>query len=692
MSVSNAEFRELSDAKMRLESLVAEINRHSYLYFVKDSPELTDFEFDAMIVELRNLEDRFPSLRSLDSPTMQVGGGVSELFAPIEHRSQMMSLDNVFDEVELMSWWQRLRKLLVARGELTDPRLFFELKIDGLAISITYSNGRLVQAATRGDGTVGEDVTHNVMTVSSIPKVLSQVNGRKLPSLLEVRGELYMAKASFEELNERQIADGKRTFANPRNSASGSLRQKDPRVTASRNLSFWAYQLGVMEGADIEFTTHSDTLAYLRDLGLPVNGNSELVDDIGSILGRCSSWKARRHELDYEIDGVVVKVDDLSLRSYLGSTTRAPRWAVAFKFPPEERETRLKEILVSIGKSGKATPFAVLEPVSVDGSTVSMATLHNEDQVLAKDVRPGDVVVIRKAGDVIPEVVGPVLSSRPEGIVRWEFPSRCPVCESALVRTPGEADHYCQNYYCPGQVTQRLMHFCSRVAMDIEGLGEGRIKQLFQASLVRDPADLYDLDVSDFLGLEGIQEKSALKFVAAIQASRSRPLSKVISGLAIPHVGAAAGEVLAHRYVRLSLLRSAIQSDLEEIEGIGPVIAESVVRYFLDPKREELIIRLIELGVGEAATEELLSRLDDSLSGMSFVVSGTLSGFSRERAEREIVVRGGKAVSSVSSKTTAVVVGISPGGSKLSKAEKLGVRLIDEDQFVKLLEDGVLPA
>jgi DNA ligase (NAD+) len=560
-----------------------------------------------------------------------------------------------------------------------------ELKIDGVAMSLRYERGRYVRAATRGDGRVGEDVTPNVATIEAIPE---RLKGKGLPDVLEVRGEVYMPVKAFEALNRRQVEAGLRTFANPRNSAAGSLRQKDAAITASRDLSFFAYQPGLLEGGP-RLRTHTETLEWLAGLGLPVNPEIRTVPTLDDVAGFCTGWLEHRHDLDYEVDGVVVKVDDLALRSELGVTSKAPRWAIAFKFPPEERTTRLLEILVSIGRTGKATPFGQLEPVFVGGSTVQVATLHNEDQVRAKDVRPGDVVVVRKAGDVIPEIVGPVLSERPEDLAAWRFPDRCPRCEQPLVRLDGESDTFCTNVDCPAQRLARIEHFASRGAMDIEGLGERTAVALLDRGLVHDPGDLYRLTEADLLSLEGFAAISARNLLGAIDASRSRPLANLLFGLNIRHLGQAGAELLARALGTLDAVRDASADELAAVDGVGPKIAASVAEFFSLPRNLEVVEKLRAAGVDLGRVEA--PSLPQVLVGSSVVVTGTLDGMSREAAEEAIKARGGKAPGSVSKKTTAVVIGREPGAAKVSKAEELGIPVLDEAGFAELLETGRLP-
>jgi DNA ligase (NAD+) len=668
------------DVVQRVEQLRAQIEHHNRRYYEQDDPEISDAEYDALLLELRALEEQHPDLVTPDSPTQRVSGVVSATFAPVVHRVPMMSLDNAFDRGELEAWGTR-----VMRAVGMVPTLVCEPKIDGLAISLRYERGRFVQAATRGDGRVGEDVTANVATIAVVPKRLP----KEAPEVLEVRGEVYMPEAAFEELNRRQEELGGRRFVNPRNSAAGSLRQKDPSITASRELAFWGYQLGEVVGGP-SFSSHHETLELLTALGLPVNPEIVTVDSLEGVVGYCRHWEEHRHDLGYEIDGVVVKVDDLAQRDALGFTSKAPRWAIAYKFPPEERTTLLKDIMVSIGRTGRATPFAMLEPVFVGGSTVGLATLHNEDQVRAKDVRPRDTVIVRKAGDVIPEVVGPVLSLRPDDSEPWVFPTTCPCpLRTTLVRLPGEADTRCVEAACPFQRDQRIIHFGSRGAMDIEGLGERTVMLLSRLGLVQDAADVYSLRAEDLLGQEGWGEVSVGNLLAAIEGSKSRPLPRLLTALGIKHLGPAAAEALAGVFGSLDAIMGASEADLATTGGVGQVIAASITRWFADEGNRGMIEKLRQAGVDFGRVE--VSRQPQVLAGKAVVVTGTLEGFSREEAEAAIKARGGKSPGSVSAKTFAVVTGHEPGASKLSKAESLGVPVVEEAGFRHLLETGELP-
>jgi DNA ligase (NAD+) len=674
----------------RIAELRTLVRYHNERYHALDEPEISDAEFDVLLRELRQLETDHPEFAVAESESDAVGAAAVTTFDPVIHRVPMTSLDNAMDEQELRAWGER-----VAKG-LGDEAVRFvcELKIDGLAISIRYENGVLVQAATRGDGKVGEDVTANVATIASLPKSLADA-----PEVVEVRGEIYMSITAFEKLkaereaeNIERISNGRAPLAvpvNPRNAGAGSLRQKDARITAKREMSMWSYQLGEVVGGP-EFTSHHATLDFLRTLGFPVNPEITIVNSIEEVLHFCHTWQERRHELGYEIDGIVIKVDDLAQRDQLGFTSRAPRWAIAFKFPPEEKHTLLLDIKVSVGRTGRTTPFAVLQPVFVGGSTVGMATLHNRDQVAAKDVRPGDTVVVRKAGDVIPEVVGPVLSKRPKDSTPWQFPTQCPCpLKSTLVKLDDVADTRCVEPGCPFQRDQRIIYFASRGGMDIEGLGERTVFALSDAGLVKDVGDLYSLTVEQLLTLEGFAELSAQNLVASIQASRTKPLPKLLTALGIKNLGPAASESLASHFGTLDAIAAASAEELASVDGVGGVIAASINAWFSASDNIAIIEKLraahVDFGRVEISTEP------QTLAGKAVVVTGTLNGYSREGAEEAIKARGGKSPGSVSAKTFAVVLGASPGASKVTKAEQLNIPILDEAGFSVLLETGELP-
>ena len=673
---------------VRVDELRAQIAHHNERYHTLDDPEITDADYDALVRELRQLEADHPDLVSEDSPTGLVGGAISAAFSPVSHRVPMMSLDNAMDADELRAWADRVTKGL----DGAVPTFVCELKFDGLAISLRYEHGRFVQAATRGDGRVGEDVTANVATIRDVPHVLPD----GAPEVVEVRGEVYMTRSSFEQLNERATAAGEKAFVNPRNSAAGSLRQKDPAITASRNLSFFSYQLGEVIGGP-EFTSHVAMLEFAAGLGFAVNSHVRTVHTIDEVAAHCLHWQDHRHDLDYEIDGVVIKLDDTAQRERLGVTSRAPRWAIAYKFPPEERTTLLRDIMVSVGRTGRATPFAVLEPVFVGGSTVGMATLHNQDQVAVKDVRPGDTVVVRKAGDVIPEVVGPVLSLRPKGSRPWVFPTHCPRCANPLVRPEGESDTRCVAPDCPAQRDQKIAYFASRGGMDIEGLGEQMVEKLTAAGLVRDPADLYSLTVEQLVELERIGPTSAQNLVDEIAKSKQRPLPKLLTALGVRHLGPAASLALTNEFHTLDAIVSKSVDELAAVEGVGEVIATTIVSWFGQEINRAYIDRLRAAGVNfgdpAAAVAAAAARaaIPQTLEGKAVVVTGTLANYNREQAEEAITSRGGKSPGSVSKKTFALVVGESAGASKLTKAESLGVPILDDLGFEHVLATGELP-
>jgi DNA ligase (NAD+) len=689
---------ELAPAE-RMRRLRGTIRHHAERYYNDPTgSEIPDADYDSLVDELMALEAEHAELGAEDSPTALVGAAPSGLFPPAPHSVPMMSLDKVVSFDEIIAWGNRAERLLGLSTEESAELVFVcEPKIDGLSISITYDGGKLVRAATRGDGRVGEDVTANVRTITAVPHELA-VDPSEVPGPIEVRGEVYLPLAAFADLNARQTAAELRLFSNPRNAAAGSLRQRDPEVTASRALSIWAYQLVVVGGAGGaagagaslgQPAHHSESLGTLSRLGLPVNPETKIVVGLHAVYDYCTDLQQRRHSLGYEIDGVVVKIDDISLHRRLGATSHAPRWAVAYKFPPEERSTLLDDIMVSIGRTGRATPFARLTPVRVGGSTVGLASLHNQDQVALKDVRPGDTVIVRKAGDVIPEVVGPVLSARPEGLPPWQFPVVCPACGGDLVRLPGESDTYCVNSDCPAQRVQRAAHFASRGAMDIEGLGEQRVSQLIGDGLIGDAADYYRLTSEQLEALEGFAQISARNLVAAIDASRNRPLPSLLVALGIRHVGPTVAHALSAGFGHLYGIMAAAEGELAAVDGVGPTIAASVARFFGVEANREFVERLRSGGVSFGS--QIASDLPQVLAGKSVVVTGSLEGWSREEAEEAITARGGKSPGSVSARTTAVVVGDSPGASKLTKAEQLGVPMLDEEGFRRLLDTGELP-
>lgn len=676
------------DPAARIDELRATLDHHAHAYYELDAPEIPDAEWDRLYHELVQLEAEHPQLVTADSITQRVGGATNTAFAPVTHTVPMMSLHNAFDLDELRGWNERVVRRLEDQAV---PQFAVELKFDGLAISLRYEDGVLVQGATRGDGRVGEDVTHNVRTIADIPQQLSGDH----PPVLEVRGEVYMRLSAFEQLNQRQRdeaeAAGKepKLYVNPRNTAAGSLRQIDAAVTADRALSFFCYQLGLVEGGP-ELGSHTETLAWLGSLGLPMNEHTAAFASIDAVEARVAEFQSMRHDLDYEFDGVVVKVDDLRLQAELGADAKAPRWAIAFKLPPEEQTTTLLDIEVSIGPSGRATPFAVLDPVFVGGVTVGTATLHNQDQVAAKDVRPGDTVIVRRAGDVIPEVLGPVLADRDPTSAPWVFPSDCPVCGEALVRDEAAAATNCVNFRCPRQVRGRIEHFAGRAAMDIEFLGEKSVDLFVSLGLLDDVADLYTLDFDRILELEGFKEKSVENLRNAIEASKARPLGNLLFGLRIPEIGQVNGQTLASAFGSMAAIQAASVEEIAAVDGFGQVIAEAVHAWFATDNATDLIARLHTAGLTMEAAQVDRSQ-EQTLEGHAVVVSGTLENFTRDGAKEAILQRGGKSPGSVSKKTLALVVGADPGASKVTKAEEAGVPVIDEAGFVHLLETGEVP-
>jgi DNA ligase (NAD+) len=668
----------------RVAWLRAELARHNDAYFNQDAPLIPDGDYDALARELRQLEAENPQLRDASSVSTAVGAPTSGVFSEVVHAEAMLSLDNVFDDEELRAWAMRCAKGL--DEEPSALSFAVEPKIDGLALSISYVDGQLTQAATRGDGQVGEDVTDNVRTITNVPLALpAGSRGR-----VEVRGEVFLAKSDFERLNERQRELGAKEFANPRNAAAGSLRQKDPAVTRSRPLSFLAYQLVDRDGA-LSFSRYVDTISQLGRWGFLTAHEMQLESGVDAMITRSDWFEEHRHDLTYEIDGVVIKVDDLAQRARLGFTSRAPRWAIARKLPPEERTTRLLAIEVSIGRTGRATPYAVLEPVVVAGSRVSMATLHNEDQVRAKDVRPGDLVIVRKAGDVIPEVVAAVVEAGAKRPKPWVFPTNCPECGAALVRVGRESDTYCVNPACPAQQLQQIIHFASRGALDIEGLGEQRVAQLLAEGLISDVADLFGLRVEALAPLEGFGELSATSLVEAIAGAKSAPLSRVLVGLGIRHVGPVAARELARAFGTYDALAQAPLEQIEAIDGIGPVIAASVHQNVREPENLERMARLADAGLALREPDRDAGPAK-TLEGRAVVVTGAVEGFTRDEAEAAIVARGGTSPGSVSKKTYCVVVGEAPGASKLTKARELGVAMVAASEFRRLLNTGTWTA
>jgi len=668
-----------ADPSARAAELRAALRHHDYRYHVLDDPEVSDAQYDALKRELTAVEEAHPELVTPDSPTQRVGAPPAAQFAPVTHRERMFSLDNAMAEAEVEAWQGRVERVLgrPAGGYACEP------KIDGLAVSLTYEQGRFVLGATRGDGTVGEDITANLRTIPALPLVLL---GEGHPEIMEVRGEVYMPADVFAELNEAQAEAGERLFVNPRNAAAGAVRQKDPAITATRRLSMWVYQMGFRRGGPA-LGSHHESLQWLRGLGLPVNPMSEQLPDLAGVLAYLRRAEGARHDLAYQTDGVVVKVDSLAEQRELGFTAKSPRWAIAFKYPPEEENTRLLAIEVNVGRTGAVTPYAVLEPVFVGGATVTNATLHNQDEIARKDLRVGDVVVVRRAGEVIPEVVGPVSSLRTGAERVWKMPARCPFCGSPIVRREGEAVARCTGgLACPSRLREYLFHFAGRGGMDIEGLGYKTIDMLLREGLIADPADVFSLTKESLISRERWGEVSVGNLLAAIDAARDRPLARLLTALGIPLVGGTVARVLARRFGSLDGLLGASEDELGSIDGIGPEIARSLRMWSADPESRRLVEKLRAAGVRLA--DEPAAGVDRSLlAGVTVVITGTLEGYSRDQARAAVEDRGGKVAGSVSRKTTAVVVGESPG-SKAQKAQELGVPTLDEAAFTRLLAEG----
>ena len=665
----------------RIEELRAEIREHNHRYYVLDDPVISDARFDDMLRELVALEAEHPELITPDSPTQRVGTRVGDMFAPVTHLRPMFSLDNAESREKVAAWETRMER------QLGRPPSGYvcELKIDGLAVVLTYRDGVLATGATRGDGAVGEDITANLRTIESIPL---RLRGSDIPAVLEARGEVYMPYSAFKALNERQAEEGKPLFTNPRNAAAGSVRMKDPAITAVRRLEIWVYQLGLVEGGP-ELSTHSETLDYMGSLGLRTNPASRTVPTIEDVYSYVDGAESDRHGMPYQTDGVVIKTDSLAEQDVLGYTAKAPRWAIAYKFPPEEQVTTLEDIMINIGRTGAATPFAVLDPVFVGGAMVGLATLHNEDQVAVKDVRIGDQVIVRRAGDVIPEVVGPIVSARTGRERKWSMPENCPFCGYPIVRLEGEAVARCTGgLQCPSRVREWLFHFASRGGMDIEHLGYKTIDLLLGNGFISDPADIFTFDTSRLLEMDGWGQISVDNLTKAIAAARDRPVARLLTALGIRHVGGTVARLLARHFGGMEALMAASEEEIAAIGGIGPTIAAGVAEWSSDPVNREIVTKLGAAGV-RLNDESPEAGSSDILSGASFVVSGTIEGFTREEAETAIEQRGGKATGSVSGKTTALIVGESPGASKTTKAEELGIPIIDGVEFRRLLEEGL---
>jgi len=668
---------ETNKNKQRIENLRGVINHHNYCYYVLDSPEISDAEYDELMRELRQLESEHPELVTPDSPTQRIGAPPVEAFGVVEHPQPLLSLANAFSYEELAAWHKRVSKLLGGR----QFDLVCEPKIDGLAVALTYVDGLLVTGATRGDGYRGEDITQNLRTIRSIPL---SVPG-ETPPQFEVRGEVYLPKAGFKKLNEERAKEGLPLFANPRNAAAGSVRQLDSGITARRPLDIFIYGLGWAEGRTVPYT-HWEIMEYLKSLGFKINPNIALCHSLDEVEKYYQSWVESRGKSPYEADGIVAKVNSIALQQELGTVAHEPRWAIAYKFPAIQGTTKLLDIRINVGRTGSLNPYAVLEPVRVGGVTISSAALHNEEDIHRKDIRIGDWVVVQRAGEVIPEIVEPIVSRRTGKEKVFQMPGRCPVCGSEVIKPEGEAMHRCTNAACPSQALEKIKHFVSRGAMDIDGVGEKLCQALFEAGLIKDAADLYYLTREQLLGLERMADKSVSNVLNSIAASKNRSLARVIFALGITHIGEQYAELLAESFSSIDDLAKASEEDLLSLPSIGPRIAESIVAFFRQKGNRRIIEKLrkarvrLEREKGKKARPEELP-----LAGLEFVLTGKLESFSRSEAEAKIKVLGGKAGSDVTRKTSYVVVGADPG-SKLAKAEKLGVKTLNESEFLKLLD------
>jgi DNA ligase (NAD+) len=670
----------VQDAKVKAEELRFEISRHDYLYHVKSEPEISDAEYDELMRRLRSIEAHYPELVSPDSPTQRVTEQLVEGFPPVEHRLPMLSLGNAFTYTQLQAWHKRAAAL----ANTDKFEMVCEPKIDGLAVALVYEKGKLVQGATRGNGFQGDNITENLKTIKSIPL---QLQGKDYPEQFEVRCEVYMPKSAFERLNETLLDRGERPAANPRNAAAGSLRQKNPQITASRKLDIWIYQLGWAEGDGAVPPTHHETLQWLGDLGFRINPEVRRFKELQAVEAHYRSWEDRRHDVDYEIDGMVVKIDNKTLWDELGYVGREPRWAIAYKFPPVQATTKLVRIAVNVGRTGSLNPFAYLEPVQVGGVIVKQATLHNEDDIRRKDIREGDTVIVQRAGDVIPQVVGPVLEKRTGKEKPYKIPKRCPVCGSEAVRPEGEAMSYCSNISCPAQIFRWTGHFAA--VMDMEGLGERWISILLDRGLIKDPADIYFLTKEQLVAIERMGDVLAGKILKNIEASKGRNLPRLLFALGIRHVGGEVAQVLAAHFHTLDALMDASAEDIRNVEGIGPKIADSIHAYFQDKNKRAIIEKLRKAGVNFEYKRP--KRVEGPLSGQSFVFTGTLGSMPRSKAESLVASLGAEAGSTVTRKITYLVAGADPG-SKLQKAQNYGIAVLDEDAFLRMLGEHGLDA
>ena len=663
------------NAQSRIDQLRDILRIHNRKYYVESSPEVSDFEYDMLLKELEALEKTFSELITPDSPTQRVGGEPLSGFTQVSHDVPMLSIDNTYSKEELQEYYKRIQRMV------PDEEIDFivEPKIDGLAVSLRYENGVLSVGSTRGDGYTGDDVTVNLRTIRSIPLKLA---GKSVPEVIEIRGEVYMSKEAFDLCNVDREKNGESLFANPRNAAAGSLKLLDPRITAKRRLNFFAHSLGAVRGIDLE--THTQTLAFFKEHGLPVNPHYKHCKTIADVIDFCSSWEDKRDSLGYVIDGMVVKVNNFTMRDKLGYTSKSPRWLIAYKFMAEQAKTVLNDIVVQVGRTGTLTPVAELEPVFVDGSTISRATLHNFDEIERKDIRPGDTVIIEKGGDVIPKVVSVVTEERKAGAKIFPQPDHCPVCGGPVVVSEEEVALRCENVSCPAQLKRHIEFYASRSAMDIEGLGTALVELLVDEGLIKTIADLYRLTVFDLMPLERMATKSAHNLLEALEESKKKELHRLILGIGIRHVGAHAAQILAQTFRSMDQLMEATAEELSEIHEIGPVMAESITDFFSNDKNRNLIDQLTEIGLNMTEPEAGLPAGEGLLAGKTFVLTGTLTGFTRDEAAALIKKNGGKTSSSVSKNTDYILAGENPG-SKLEKAQALGIPILSEEEFKKLI-------
>jgi DNA ligase (NAD+) len=666
--------RDADQVAARIAALRTEIEYHNYRYYSQDNPAISDAEYDRLFRELLDLEREYPELVSPDSPTQRVGSEPQEKFRKVEHRNPMLSLANAFSEGEIRAFHKRIANIL----GVDDIDFVTELKIDGLAVAIIYEDGKLIRGATRGNGLVGEDITPNLKTIRAIPLKL---HGKPIPHVIEVRGEAYLPVSAFNSVNQEREAAGETLFANPRNAAAGALRQLDPHVTAERPLSFFGYAVGYVEG--VEFKTQAQILDQLVAWGFPVNPHRRHCASLGAVIDFCQEWQGKRDTLDYEIDGAVIKVNRLDYQERLGAVSRDPRWAIAYKFPGQLATTRLLKIEINVGRTGTLNPYATLEPVRLAGVTIRSATLHNEADIRRKDIREGDTVIIKRAGDVIPQVVGPVREKRTGKELEYRYPDKCPVCGAAIVRREGEAMAFCTNRGCPAQKLELLKHFVSRGAMDIRGLGPQTLEKMLEMKLIEDAADLYSLTAEQVALVPGFKEKSTSNLLASIESSQTQPFAHMLFALGIRHVGESIAGALAPAFGSLDALRTASEEEISSVQGIGPEIAHSVYEYMRDPENKTLMEKLRRAGLQFQGVKSEKA-LEGLLAGKTFVITGKLPTLSRKEAEDFIEARGGKVVSSVSSRTSYLLVGEDPG-SKLQNARELGVPQISEEQLRALV-------